>query len=80
MIDLKNGKKFTILAEEASKKNKYIQKVFINGEEIDSPFITHEQIMSGATLELILSELPNKEWGKNVTPRFFSKTKPTITR
>jgi len=71
-INLENGKKFTILAEGASKKNKYIQKAFINGREIDGPFITHEQIMSGATLELILSELPNKEWGKNATQPVFA--------
>jgi len=64
-IDLTNGKKFTIIANDSSKRNKYIQKAFINGKEINSPFITHEQIMSGGTLELILDELPNKEWGKN---------------
>ena len=64
-INLTNGKKFTILAKGASRTNKYIQKAFINGEEITSPFITHKQIMAGGTLELILDELPNKEWGKN---------------
>jgi predicted alpha-1,2-mannosidase len=69
-IDLENGNTFTVLAKGASKKNKYIQKAFINGEEIHSPFITHEQIMSGATLELVLSELPNKEWGKHAVPPF----------
>ncbi len=64
-INLTNGKKFTVLAKGASRTKKYIQKAFINGEEITSPFITHEQIMEGGTLELILDELPNKEWGKN---------------
>ena len=44
---------------------KYIQKAFINGKEITSPFITHKQIMDGGTLELILDELPNKEWGRD---------------
>ncbi len=67
-IHLENGNDFTIIAEGASKKNKYIQKAFINGKEINSPFITHEQIMAGATLELILSELPNKEWGMAINP------------
>jgi predicted alpha-1,2-mannosidase len=64
-INLTNGKKFTVLAKGASRTKKYIQKAFINGEEISSPFITHEQIMAGGTLELILDELPNKEWGRN---------------
>lgn len=64
-VKLTNGKEFTVIAKGASKTKKYIQKAMINGEEIDSPFITHEQIMSGATLELKLSELPNKSWGRN---------------
>jgi predicted alpha-1,2-mannosidase len=63
-INLKNGKRFTVLAKGASRTKKYIQKAFINGLEIKSPFITHEQIMEGGTLELILGELPDKEWGK----------------
>lgn len=70
-IFLKNGKTFTVLAEGASKTKKYIQKAFINGQEIFSPFITHKQIMEGGTLKLILDELPNKEWGKDAkTPSF----------
>ena len=64
-INLTNGRKFTILAKRASRTRKYIQKAFINGVEISSPFITHKQIMDGGTMELILGELPDKEWGKN---------------
>ncbi len=64
-INLTNGKRFTILAKGANRKNKYIQKAFINGTEINSPFITHKQIIEGGTLELILGELPNKDWGKD---------------
>ena len=70
-INLTNGKTFTVIAEGASRRNKYIQKAFINGEEINSPFITHEQIMDGGTLELELSELPNKSWGvEGEVPKF----------
>jgi len=64
-INLENGKRFTIIAKGASRRNKYIQKAFINGLEIDGPFITHKQIMEGGTLELIMGELPDKEWGKD---------------
>ena len=48
-----------------SKTKKYIHQAFLNGEKISKPFINHHQIMKGGTLELILDELPNKEWGKN---------------
>jgi len=65
-IQLHNGNVFTVLADGASKTKKYIHRAFINGEEIFSPFITHDQVMSGATLKLELGELPNKEWGTDV--------------
>ena len=64
-IKLQNGNTFTVVAEGSSKRKKYIQKAFINGKEIFSPFISHQQIMDGATLKLELGELPNKEWGKD---------------
>ena len=64
-IKLENGKTFTVLAEGASKTKKYIQKAYLNGKEITSPFITHQQIIDGGTLTLLLDELPNKDWGKN---------------
>ncbi|RED94971.1 GH92 family glycosyl hydrolase [Marinoscillum furvescens] len=64
IINLTNGKQFTIIAEGASQKNKYIQRAFLNGKEIFTPFISHEEIMSGATLELELAAYPNKNWGK----------------
>jgi predicted alpha-1,2-mannosidase len=70
-INLENGKKFVIHAKGASRTKKYIQKAFINGQEITSPFITHKQIMDGGTLKLVLDELPNKAWGKNAKiPKF----------
>jgi predicted alpha-1,2-mannosidase len=70
-INLDNGKRFTILAKGASRKNKYIHKAYINGLEISNPFVTHKQIIEGGTLELMLGELPDKEWGKEVViPRF----------
>jgi len=64
-IKLKNGRTFTVIAKGASKTKKYIQKAYINGKEINTPYISHEQIMLGATLTLELGELPNKAWGKD---------------
>jgi putative alpha-1,2-mannosidase len=68
-LNLSNGKKFEIIAKGASKQNKYIQKVFLNDVEIGSPFLTHEQIIFGGKLEMVLAEKPNKEWGKNAVPK-----------
>ncbi|MHC1705728.1 MAG: GH92 family glycosyl hydrolase [Tenuifilaceae bacterium] len=67
-INLPNKKKFTVIAKGANKENKYIQKAFFNGKEIDSPFFTHKELMAGGTLELVMISKPNKEWGKNAVP------------
>jgi predicted alpha-1,2-mannosidase len=62
-ISLHNNKVFTVLAKGASKENKYIQKAFLNGKEIKTPFFTHKELMEGGTLELIMASKPNKQWG-----------------
>ena len=62
-IKLMNNKTFTVIAKGASAENKYIQNAFFNGNEINTPFFTHQQLMDGGTLELILANTPNKEWG-----------------
>jgi len=67
-INLPDKKKFTVIAKGANKENKYIQKAFFNGKEIDSPFFTHKELMDGGTLELTMGNKPNKEWGKNAAP------------
>jgi len=67
-IQLPNKKQFTIIAKGASKENKYIQKAFFNGKEINTPFFTHKELVEGGTLELVLDRKPNKEWGANAVP------------
>jgi predicted alpha-1,2-mannosidase len=62
-IKLANNKLFTVIAKGASAKNKYIQKAFMNGKEINKPFFTHQELMNGGTLELIMASKPNKTWG-----------------
>jgi len=49
-IDLENGKVFTILAENRSSDNPYVQEVTLNGEKLSEPYITHDDIEAGATL------------------------------
>ena len=61
-IDVPGGQ-FRMLAPASSKVNKYIQKAEFNGEPLDTPFITHDQIVSGGTLLLELGPKPNKQWG-----------------
>lgn len=62
-IQLKNGKTFTVIADDCSKVNKYIQSATFNGQAIDTPWFTHEQLMAGGTLHLKMGPKPNKTWG-----------------
>lgn len=48
---LPNGNIFTVHAPQVNKKNIYIQSVKVNNVPYDKSYITHEQIMKGATIE-----------------------------
>lgn len=62
-IKLENGKTFTVKANGCSKVNKYIQSAKLNGQPLNRPWFTHSDLMNGATLELEMGPLPNKQWG-----------------
>jgi len=65
-IDLPNDKKFTVIAKNSSAVNKYIQKAFLNDQPLNRPWFTHEDLLKGGTLELIMGDQPNKQWGSEV--------------
>ncbi len=61
-IALDNGNTFTVVAEGASRTNKYIQSAKLNGKVLDSLWFSHAQLMDGGTLELILGpEIPGRK-------------------
>jgi putative alpha-1,2-mannosidase len=60
-VEVAPGKFFTMKAPLASKENKYIQEVKLNGKSLDRTFITHQEIMDGGTLEFTMGAQPNKE-------------------
>ncbi|WP_299431769.1 GH92 family glycosyl hydrolase [uncultured Maribacter sp.] len=62
-IDLANGKVFTIIANNNSKENVYIQSATLNGEAYTKSWIHHDAIMNGSTLEFEMGPKPNKDWG-----------------
>ena len=62
-LNLPNGNGFTIIAENTSEENIYIQSATLNGEEFDQTSISHEQILDGGELKFIMGPEPNKNWG-----------------
>jgi len=61
-IDLNNGKQFIIRTKNQSDKNKYIQKIVLNGKSYHKFSITHKQIMEGGEILFVLGSEPNKQW------------------
>lgn len=59
-IHLKGGKTFTIVIHNNSRENKYVQKMVLNGKELNVPFFAHQDMIDGGTLELTMGGEPLK--------------------
>ncbi len=63
VVDLPNGKTFTINSKNAGKENIYIQTITRNGHEYPYSYIKHSDILSGGEMTFVMGSKPNKEWG-----------------
>jgi len=66
IIRLQNGREFTIIANNVSKQNKYIQSATLNGKEWTKPWFSHTDIADGGELIFVMGNKPNKLWGLRV--------------
>ncbi|MCG6188306.1 GH92 family glycosyl hydrolase [Maribellus maritimus] len=62
-INLPENKSFTIIAENNSPENIYIQSAMLNGKEYKKTFITHKDILNGGTLKFVMGNQPHEEYG-----------------
>ncbi len=65
-INLPNGKLFTVVANNNSDENIYIQSATFNGKPYNKCFISHKDITSGGTLEFEMGSEPNMSWGIDI--------------
>jgi len=63
VINIGGGKTFTVESANASRENKYIQSATLNGKKLDSVWFTHDELMQGGKLVLIMGSRPNYSWG-----------------
>ena len=61
-VNLENGNTFTVIANNISEENIFIQSAKLNGETLDRSFINHDDIMNGGVLEFDMYNEPNKDW------------------
>ncbi|MCL6265803.1 GH92 family glycosyl hydrolase [Flagellimonas myxillae] len=59
-IPLENGNIFTIVTQNNSPKNKYVQSATLNDVELTSLFFSHSDIKNGGTLSIVMGPEPKK--------------------
>jgi predicted alpha-1,2-mannosidase len=64
VMNLSNGKKFTMRTNNFSMKNLYIQSVQLNGKDLDNPFLPFSEVRNGGTLVFTMGPEPS-QWGTN---------------
>jgi predicted alpha-1,2-mannosidase len=62
-MHLQNGKTFTVMVENASGENCYIQSLKLDGRPYARTYITQADIMNGSTLQFVMGNQPNTDWG-----------------
>ena len=63
ILNLENGKQVIINAPANSADNRYIQSMKVNGKGYDKDYLTHSELLKGATLDFGMSAQPNKNRG-----------------
>ena len=77
ILQLANSKTLTITANHPE-KNLYIDKVELNGKEIETNFVTYEQLMGGGELHFSLTDQPNRKRGVTADSAPYSFTKEAV--
>ena len=62
-INLQNGNKFTIHAEDNNYKNHYIKSLKLNGINYNKTWIDYDNILKGGSLNFEMDIKPNKDFG-----------------
>ena len=60
-LRLRGDKMFTVVAENFSADNKYVQSVLLNGKTLKAPKISYADIMAGGELRFIMRKAKNED-------------------
>jgi predicted alpha-1,2-mannosidase len=58
VMNLSNGKTFTMIAEKLSDRNVYIQSVVLNGKKWNAPFLPYNELKNGGTIVFTMGPRP----------------------
>ena len=69
VIHVGGSRTFSIIAENNSPKNVYIQQATLNGRLLKRSWFTHQELVAGGTLRFVMGSKPNKSWGHSLNER-----------
>jgi len=76
-LHLPSGKDIVLNAPKNSAENRYVNALTVNGKAYDKNWLSHAELLQGATLDFDMSAAPNKRRGTQAeaAPYSFSKAK-----
>ncbi|HXI02079.1 MAG TPA: GH92 family glycosyl hydrolase [Candidatus Saccharimonadales bacterium] len=79
-IDLGEGRRFVVVAENQAPDHVYVSEVRLNGKPLERAFITHEELARGGELRFVMSDRPNEEWGTGAGASPYSMSTQRLSR
>jgi len=80
VINLEDGKKFTVIAKNRNESNYYIQSATLNGRPYNKSYIKYSDIMAGGVLAFEMGPEPNKQWASKKEDRPYSQNGKEVVR
>jgi putative alpha-1,2-mannosidase len=62
VLNLPNGKTFSVTTDGMGKGHEYVGAVTLNGKPLNRTFLRHAEILAGGELHFTLQAEPNKAW------------------
>jgi predicted alpha-1,2-mannosidase len=68
-IKTTSGKPFIVQSINNGPQNIYVQSIMLNGKKYNNAYITHEEMMKGGTMKIMMGSKPNYNFGKLLANR-----------
>jgi predicted alpha-1,2-mannosidase len=72
ILNLPNGKRFVVVADNLSALDRYVQSVTLDGHALARSYIRDSEIRAGGELRFVMGPAANRHWATAVTARPYS--------
>ncbi len=68
-LDLGDGRRLVVRAENASAENAYVQSATLGGRPLRRAWVRHEELIAAGEIAFVMGPQPNREWGASEADR-----------